>query len=310
MQDRELWLNARRQGLGGSDVAAVLGLSKWRGPMDVWADKKKLSPDQDENYAMMRGRILESAVANWYAEKTGAVLEEGPPMPIKGPEPWMLGSPDRYATTEEDGRYGVEIKTARSSDDWGPDGSSLIPVYYATQVAWYMACTNIDRWDVAVLFMLNDEFRHYTIHRDPIVEKKLVGSCRNWWNQYILSDNIPPIDESDAAAQHLQQKYPTPSQELRKASPDETNLVFDLYDVNEEIKLLKQRKARLENQIKDLIGDDEGLWNDWGKVTWKLNKGRATIDTKRLREEEPEIATKFTRTSEPSRVFRQTITGR
>jgi len=310
VQDRTAWLEARRQGIGGSDVAAVLGLSKWRGPMDVWAEKRGLADDQAENYAMMRGRILESAVADWYSEISGASLEDGPPMPISGPEPWMLGSPDRYAITEEEGRYGLEIKTARSCDDWGQDGSSMIPVYYATQVAWYMACTDIDRWDVAVLFMMNDEFRRYTILRDSEVEKKLISSCRQWWNKHVVEGSPPPVDGSNAASQYLQQKFPTASQELRKANPDETNTVFDLYEVNEQLKLLKDKKARLENQIKEVIGENEGIWNDWGKITWKLNKGRSTIDTKRLKDEAPGVAEKFTRTSEPSRVFRATIIGR
>lgn len=33
------WLKLRRRGIGGSDVAAILGLSKWRTPLEVWQDK-------------------------------------------------------------------------------------------------------------------------------------------------------------------------------------------------------------------------------------------------------------------------------
>ena len=50
--NRAEWLNWRRTGLGGSDIAAVLGLSKWRTPWDVWADKKGLLPEKEETNAI------------------------------------------------------------------------------------------------------------------------------------------------------------------------------------------------------------------------------------------------------------------
>ena len=305
----EDWHAARRNGLGGSDIAPILGLSKWRSPMDVWAEKRGLLEPQDENYAMMRGRILESAVANWYEEQSGLSLEEGESMPIPGPESWMLASPDRYVKAPN-GRFGLEIKTARSTDDWGPDQSSEIPVYYATQVAWYMACTGIEKWDVAVLFMMNDDFRCYTIHRDADVERRIIDTCRDWWEQHVVAGTPPKIDGSSAASAYLQGKFPTSSLELRDASPDETNLIYELYDVKEDIKRLQEKKSHLENRIKESIGENEGIWSDWGKVTWKLGKGRSSVDIKRLREESPELAEKFTKVSEPARIFRATITGR
>jgi putative phage-type endonuclease len=309
MQHSSEWHDTRRKGLGGSDIAAVLGLSKWRTPMDVWAEKRGLLESLDENYAMMRGRILESAVSNWYQEQIEGVVEEGENMPISGPEPWMLASPDRYVKTDSE-RFGLEIKTARSSDGWGPDGGVEIPIYYATQVAWYMACTNIDRWDVAVLFMMNDEFRSYTIQRDMDVERRIIDTCRNWWNSHVLGGDPPPLDSSNGASEYLKGKYPNNDQEVRKSTPDETNLVFELYDVKEDIKRLQEKKAYLENKIKNEIGDNEGIWNDWGKITWKMSNGRSNVDIKKLRKELPKVAEAYTKTTEPSRIFRANIIER
>ena len=59
----------------------------------------------------------------------------------------------------------MQVKTARTSDGWGVPGqgggATAIPVYYRTQCAWYMAVTGLSRWDVAVYFIANDEFRRY-----------------------------------------------------------------------------------------------------------------------------------------------------
>ena len=86
--------------------------------------------------------------------------------------------------------------------------------------------------------------------------------------------------------------------------------MYELYDVKAAIKRLQEKKSHLENRIKESIGENEGIWSDWGKVTWRLGKGRSSVDIKRLREESPELAEKFTKVSEPARIFRATITGR
>tara|TARA_R100001443_G_scaffold74300_1_gene82076 strand:- start:517 stop:1467 length:951 start_codon:yes stop_codon:yes gene_type:complete len=300
------WFEARMKGLGGSDIAAVLGLSKWSSPMDVWAAKRGLSEEIPETNAMRRGRLLESAIATWYQEETGYEVVDGEEMPIVGPKPFMLASPDRYVSAGKS-RFGLEIKTARSVDGWGEDLGSGVPVYYATQAAWYMACTNIDRWDFAVLFLVNDEFRRYTLVRNKKTEKKLVNKCGDWWQKHVVGGEPPPIDGSPAADKFLQDKFGDPGQEYRTADPVEEELIFDLHDLQTEIKSMKEREALLKNQIKERIADNAGLNGVFGTVSWKMNKGRSSLDSKSLRKEHPEIAKQFTKTSEPSRIFRMNI---
>ena len=306
MSKPEGWFEARRAGLGGSDIAAVLGLSKWQSPMDVWATKRGLSQEIPETNAMRRGRILESAIATWYQEETGFEISDGDEMPIVGPKPFMLASPDRYVSSGES-RFGLEIKTARSADGWGEDLGSGVPVYYATQAAWYMACTNIDRWDFAVLFLINDEFRRYTLVRDKKTEDKLVLKCKDWWEKHVITGDPPPIDGSSAADKFLQGKHGTPDEEYRMAIPEEEELIFELDDVQKEIKALKEKESLFKNQLKEKIGDNAGLRGTFGTVSWKKSKGRTSLDTKALRKEHPDLAKEFSKTSEPSRIFRMNI---
>ncbi len=59
---REDWLSYRRQGLGGSDAAAVLGISPFRTARDLYYDK--------------RGIPIEDDGGNWVAMEVGNLLEE------------------------------------------------------------------------------------------------------------------------------------------------------------------------------------------------------------------------------------------
>ena len=71
-QGREQWLELRKQYLGGSDAAAVLGLSKWSSPLSVYADKLALVPGARGQRGDASGaEILKAYVAERFCEATG-----------------------------------------------------------------------------------------------------------------------------------------------------------------------------------------------------------------------------------------------
>ena len=69
----EEWLSYRRRGIGGSDAAAILGISPWRTARDLYYDKLNVvKADMDENWvALEMGHLLEDLVARIFAKKTG-----------------------------------------------------------------------------------------------------------------------------------------------------------------------------------------------------------------------------------------------
>ncbi len=69
----EEWLSYRRRGIGGSDAAAILGISPWRTARDLYYDKLSVvKADMDENWvALEMGHLLENLVARIFAKKTG-----------------------------------------------------------------------------------------------------------------------------------------------------------------------------------------------------------------------------------------------
>ena len=60
---REEWLEQRRKSIGGSDAAAIVGLSKWASPFSIWAEKTGKTPPKEDNEAMRIGHDLEDYVA-------------------------------------------------------------------------------------------------------------------------------------------------------------------------------------------------------------------------------------------------------
>jgi putative phage-type endonuclease len=308
MSNRQEWLEARRKGLGGSDIAAIMGISKWSTPMDIYLEKKGMSEDEDSN-AKMRGRILEKAIAEWYAEKNGFEIQPGPDMPMQGEKEFMLGSPDFWVWDFNESMHdfwGLEVKTSRSDDGWGPDGSDQIPRYYATQVHWYMLVAKKKVWDVAVYFTFKDEFRQYRLYADDELHEKMVESAESWWNTHIVEDVAPNLDGGRGSTYLLTQQFPQDTGEIREPTSREIELFEELNSINDALKMLQVRKKETENLIKNEMQDCSVIQSGHVKATWKLGNGRKSFDTKRFRADHPELAETYTKQGDPARTFRFT----
>ena len=68
----EEWLAYRRRGIGGSDVAAIMGISPFRTARDLYFDKRGIAPFEDNEgnwVAMKMGHFLEDLVAKIYLRR-------------------------------------------------------------------------------------------------------------------------------------------------------------------------------------------------------------------------------------------------
>ena len=198
---RENWLKERTRGIGGSDVATVLGLNPYKTPLDLWEEKTGKTTGKEAGQAAYWGTVLEDVVAREFSLRTGMKIQKVNFMLSKGEGDWMRGNIDRAIINpdiagrvsvlkpekaSECGRLlttdvGLECKTANSFmvDQWGDSQESeivagkvvtdhKIPLYYETQIQWYMAVTGIETFYVAVLIGGQD-FRMYEVKRDEDV---------------------------------------------------------------------------------------------------------------------------------------------
>jgi len=177
---RERWLDCRMHGpegtipytLGGSDVAAVLGVSPWTTPLELWRVKKGLmKPDDSVNAtAKEMGQLMEPIVARCYAKVTGNRIIEDTGLYQHADYPYALANLDYRL--EEKGRQGVlECKTTtyHKAGDWADD---QIPYYYELQVRFYLAVMDLDFADIACMWGFNPEtdMAVRRVNRDPVIE--------------------------------------------------------------------------------------------------------------------------------------------
>jgi predicted phage-related endonuclease len=219
--------------------------------------------------AQARGNIFELAIGAWYAQQTGTHLQPGPPIGQPGelgPEPWMHCRVDfrvwesAYLTTDAD-RI-LECKTTRQYDDeWGAEGTDAVPVHYLVQCVWQMACTGIERTDLAAFSTWGDDFRIYTIYRDLDVERAIVDAVRAWYQLHVIGGVLPGADGSDGCKiglGALMARRPKPKA-LREATADEAAMVARYFEARDEHKAVDGEVRALKNIIAESILDDLGL---------------------------------------------------
>lgn len=278
-QTEEEWARARMSGLGGSDIAAVLGLSPFRNhtPMSVYLSKVGLADDFPETDAMYWGKEQEALVAKRFARDTGERLIHPQNCLYRSEQfPWMIGTPDRLLLGK---REGLEIKTAgypfRSF--WGEPGSDEIPEYYLTQCVWYMALTGYERWHVAVLIGGND-YRTYVVDRNPELESILIEQARAFWENCIVAENPPKLDGSESTKTYLRKRYPKDDGEMKLATVEIDSLAEELAILNFEISERDQRASEIKNLMQEYIGTASGIKGMGWKATWKKAKDSKVVN--------------------------------
>lgn len=275
--DRSEWLIERKKGIGASEAAAVLGISPWSSPVGVWAEKKGLAPPIEDNFRLKLGRLLEEPVAQLYAEREGVTLTGGG-YDLR----WHPGGLPVFATPDrhiEEFPRGLECKTVdpHMEGQWGEDGTGDIPVYYVPQLVLGMAVTGYPEWHLAALFGFG-ELRVYRLMRDMELEEAILSRLTEFWNRYVIGNEEPPLDGSDACASYLAMKYPANRLPLIGAGAVEEKLLVDLFAIREQVKADDAIQTEYENRLKAIIGEAEGIQGVCGRVTWKKAKDSEKID--------------------------------
>lgn len=294
--DRDQWLAERSRGLGGSDAAAALGLSKWKTPYQLYLEKRGESPPIEETEPMRWGKILEPVIIQRYADVTGRDVRTFPNEMIWHPTlPFMFVSPDGVS-----GERYVEAKTARTSEQWGEPGSDEIPQEYLIQVQHALLVMKLSVADVPVLFGGSD-FQVYEVPADRELQEMVQDGEADFWRRVERGEPPDPVTLDDVQQRYGRRSVPQGVQ----ASPDIAALCHNLGAVKAEIKRGEELAERFEVQIKSALGENETLLHGRDVLaTWKLDaKGRERFDTAGLKERFPEIYSMFVGAQPPSRRF-------
>jgi len=294
-------LQARKKGIGGSDAAAIAGLSRWKTSLDIYLDKLDLSEpeDMDASDRIYFGKVLEPIVAQEFERRTGKVCSIEPKTLIHPKYEWMFANIDRRITT--DGSI-LECKTASaySREEWGESGSDQFPDEYLLQCTHYAAVCDVPKVELAVLIG-GQNFRTYTYRRNLKLENRLIEIEHDFWHNNILKE-IPPEPKTPQQAFVLWPKDNADTVAVVASEIEEK--VHQLVNVKQQIKQFEEEEKTLQASISHFMKEASVLVDVSGKwlVTWKTQTANR-FDTNGFKSIHPDLYEQFAK-STASRVFR------
>lgn len=311
--DREKFLANRKKGIGGSDVAAILGFSPYKSPYQLWLDKTGRSEKSEQNESAHFGNLLEDVVAKEFSRRSGMKVQRVKQQLFLDAHPWAIGNIDRAVINPEisgnvrfkDGALTtdqlLECKTASEymSKLFGEQDTDQIPDYYLTQCLWYLMITGCQVIHLAVLIGGN-KFRMYRIERDEDLIKSIFNQVKAFWFNHVLAD-VPPDPTCFDDVLHRWSKHVVGKQV--EADFEHIKLAEELITVQGRQKADKAREDEIKLKIATTMQDAEMMISQGKPICTYKEQSSTRIDTKVLKEKEPELFEKYSSTSS-TRVFR------
>ena len=295
--EKALWLEERRKGIGGSDVAAIMGLSPWKTAYQVYREKRKEVEDWQGNSITDWGKRMEPAIRQWYSDQTGRDVRLPDKIMYHPKHPFMLASLDGFT---DDGRV-VEIKTARSGKNWGEPETNQIPDYYAVQVHHYMTITGFQVADIPVS-IAGGSPSLYIVEADKEISEMIIEACAKFWER-VQSGNPPdPVTYADAVARFGKIK----SDGSIIATTELIEAIAGLKQLRAQLGAMEDAEEAVKAKLIIALGDQADTIIDGAGqtlVTYKLANGRKSFDAKAFEKDQPNLYQKYLKTSEPARRF-------
>tara|TARA_R100001082_G_scaffold107816_1_gene82212 strand:- start:3103 stop:4101 length:999 start_codon:yes stop_codon:yes gene_type:complete len=288
------WLEARNQGLGGSDIAAIFGLSPWSSALTLWAEKtgRQQRESLDHKEFVEWGNRLEAPIMEAYWERTLRVPanfveafdqdisdlvevdhnSQSMIMFRSKEHPWALATPDGLIsgyqplpwTPEDDEGFGgvgiLEIKTTNSfkKGDWshGP------PPYYMLQAQHYMLVTGL-AWASFAVLIGGQELKIFDVPRDDSIIASIIEKAGEFWNVNVQQDVMPEAAGVHSEALLLSQLFPGDESAepvtlpaLAMSQMDAIDLLSEkIKPLREQIRELEKKQTACKNNLKLMMGN-------------------------------------------------------
>ena len=277
------WLRLRKSGIGGSDAGAICGVNPYSSAMKIFRDKTSEEVEEQDSEAIRIGHDLEEYVAQRFTEATGLRVRRSNYMYRSVENPFMIADIDRVVIGED---AGLECKTASAynADKWA-DGN--IPLHYIMQCYHYMAVTGKKVWYIAAV-ILGREFTYRRLEWDDDLIERLISIETDFWNNRVAKGIMPPPDGSKACDEVLEQYFHTAKKASAIALVGFDEKLRRREEILGFISELQAEQKQIEQEVKLFMQDNELASSDSFRVSWK-NIDSTKLDTKRIKEERPEL---------------------
>lgn len=182
------WLKWRSQGIGGSDVACLMGDLTYTTPYKLWLEKtgKQKSDDWDSRTAFARGHENEKRIRAAYEFEKGA---DYPPTEFESPDhPEVRVSLDGFCEAQW---RGCEIKLVGKDVFEG----KIIKRGHWIQMQYQMLATKAPEWD----YVMSDDGVRYHIElvlADAEFQREMLNKTLWFWGM-VKNGTPPPYTEMD-----------------------------------------------------------------------------------------------------------------
>ena len=258
------WLAARSDGIGSSDLPVIVGESPYRSALELWAEKTGLVPPAEVDPATRKlidiGKRMEPVLLKLYAEETGRRARRVPQMLAHPQYPWARASLDGEAN-----RRIVEVKWTHARRWFAGEA---VPADVLIQVQWQMFVAGRDVADVVAL--VGPELRVVEVARDEAMIGDLLFFATDFW-RHVIERTRPELDSSESTRRTLARIHPASDGTLLPSDPAIDALISDLRTAKSRAKEQESIADTIENALRALIGDADGIEGPWGRVTWRRN---------------------------------------
>lgn len=300
VSDTPEWLEERRKSVGASEVAAVMGLSPWATPLDVYKSKHGVDREFDPILGFI-GHESEHIIHKWVEEFSGVTVKLEPAFMARSVQwPFLHASFDRVSS---DPFTTWQFKTAHQYA--GHHWDEGIPTDIRIQVQAEMAVAGTHRAAV-VVWIGGREFRLFW---EPIDQR------------FINDHMIPALEEFWRLVKSGQAPEPSNVAELNEM-PVETGKAVEADDtvleaIDRRAVLLSDAQSMTEEAdalkvaIGNWMGDADTITVD-GKnaLTFRYQKGRTGLDAAALKRDHPDLVAEYTTQGSPFRVMRTSKRGK
>lgn len=271
------WLEQRALRVGGSEIAAVMGLSPWESPFSLWHRKAGNVPplNLDDSEVVHWGNVLEPVVRAEFMTRNRATHYIHPELGVTVAKGVAIASPDAIVSRRprRTQREVLEIKTARDLDGWGDEGTDQIPVHYLCQVQWYMGVLDLPVAHIAVLAR-GSEFRQYRVAHNPD-DFTLMMDAAERFVQSLRDGAAPPLDSSEATHDVVRALHP--GIDRGDQSEIDANLAAWLISSKAELEAVKTSHREAQSRVLDAMGNSQHANHpDGHRIAYRMARGEST----------------------------------
>lgn len=284
------WLKARRNSIGASEAAAVVGLHPYMDSADVWIEKMSdEEPDTEEGFDNLNfwlGNEIEDITAKRFTLETDKDIRKDNKILLHPEYDFLSCNLDRVVTGEN---VPAELKMMRRYD------GEILNHHYI-QVQHQLAITGAPYAYYVVLENgWNRAFHYERIERNEEFIEELIHSEVQFWRDHIETEE-PPIPKTYEAASKIFEKADKGTVIEIPKTREKLKLLSDGIEAHQQIRQWKQIKKDAKDKLASLMGSAEEIqYNGETAVTWK-NIRKTQFNEAAFMEAHPDIAEEYSET--------------